>query len=82
MVMILCIYVYIQYHTNMESVRIVLDTSVKRKMSTLVEMIRTTSTVHTVTITEHKKAERQTHTHTHTRTHTHTHTQANSITAI
>ena len=58
MAMVLRIYVYIQYHTNMESVRIVLDTPVRRKMSTSVEMIRTTSTVHTVTITAHKKAER------------------------
>ena len=46
---------HIQYHTNVESVRIVLDTPVlvRRKMSTSVEMIRTTSTVHTVTITAH-----------------------------
>ena len=48
---------HIQYHTNMESVRTVLDTSVRRKMSTSVEMIRTTGTVHTVTITAHNSRE-------------------------
>ena len=76
MAMVLGIYVYIQYHTNMESVRIVLDTPVRRKMSTSVEMIRTTSNVHTVTITAHnsRETDTHTHTHTHTRAHTHTHT--------